>query len=447
MIFIFIVLWAIAIITFFIDSKRLKWASFTAFAGGCGAFGRVVTEIIIPYLYQEGSLSQNIHISLNWIAVIASLINILGLPYFFLLFSLSYSQVVKGKGFNKISGLLLLPIFFMLFTSFPFYPDPQFNYPFMIIWVAPYIIFGFYFLIKSYRGEKNNHLKRSKGFTIILVFPVLIQLVGVYILRVFNIYEGYRLNVISIGFLFVFFLIFITKYDAFGIKVKFENKQLEHSLRAMTNGSEMLNHAIKNQIVKINACAFNLKQEYNNSQREVPFELNIIESSSEHLMEMMKRYQEKTQEIILNRQDCSVNELLNDVLMLKHMSITKKEIVINNNIPSNLILKCDPYHVKEVLLNIINNSIDAMKDQGHIEVEVFKEKKYLIISIRDNGEGISKHQLERVFEPFFSTKKATLNFGLGLSYCYQVLNKHNGFLKIYSDEGKGTTVSLSFPSQ
>lgn len=92
MIFIFIVLWAIAIITFLIDAKRLKWASLTAFAGGCGAFGRVVTEIVTPYLYQVGLLTQNIHTSLNWINVFASLMNILGLPYFLLLFSLSYGR-------------------------------------------------------------------------------------------------------------------------------------------------------------------------------------------------------------------------------------------------------------------------------------------------------------------------------------------------------------------
>lgn len=96
-------------------------------------------------------------------------------------------------------------------------------------------------------------------------------------------------------------------------------------------------------------------------------------------------------------------------------------------------------------MNIINNAIEAMKDQGIIQLEVSEGKKYLTITISDNGEGIPENMLKNIYNPFFSTKKSNFNFGLGLTYCHQVMKKHKGNINISSEKGEGTTVNLSFP--
>lgn len=448
MILVFISLWVIAAIIYINDSERLKWASLTAFAGGFGAFGRVLKDTLKPYLLKYDLLTESVNVLLNWLYVFGSLINILGLPYFFLLFALSYNQVISERHFKRASAILILPIALMLIRSFPYYSVPDYNYKLMIGWVGPYIISGLYFFLKGYLTERNPIFKRSKSFTLILVFPVLFQLFTVYIMRVFSIYETFRFNVISVTLLFICFIIFIIKYDVLGIKVKFENNKLDHSLQAVTSSNEILNHAIKNHVVKINASTANLKQNYIDSkQQSIPFELHVIEESSEQLIEMMKRIHEKSQQISLEKKDYAVKRLIDDVLMGVDISTKQKNIVITSKVAAEINIVCDPFHVKESLLNIINNSIEAINGQGEIIIDTIKDKKYVTILIKDNGEGIAENNLQRIYDPFFSTKKRTLNFGIGLSYCHQVMQKHGGSIKIDSKKGDGTTVYLNFPLQ
>jgi two-component system sporulation sensor kinase B len=108
-------------------------------------------------------------------------------------------------------------------------------------------------------------------------------------------------------------------------------------------------------------------------------------------------------------------------------------------------LYCDAIHLKEAILNILRNAIEAMDKEGKIEIRLFQTKTDLILKIRDNGCGISKPNLPYVVSPYFSTKKNALHCGLGLFYCRNVMQKHGGTLEIESIETEGTTISLKFP--
>jgi two-component system sporulation sensor kinase B len=91
------------------------------------------------------------------------------------------------------------------------------------------------------------------------------------------------------------------------------------------------------------------------------------------------------------------------------------------------------------------NALEAMKAGGTLTLQMFLSNKHLVIAVADTGVGIAKEHLPYVFDPFFSTKKTGQNFGLGLSYCYNVMQKHQGMLEIYSVKDEGTTVFLFFP--
>lgn len=102
--------------------------------------------------------------------------------------------------------------------------------------------------------------------------------------------------------------------------------------------------------------------------------------------------------------------------------------------------------IKEVFFNILKNSIEAINDNGLIEISVSKHKKKMIVEFKDNGIGISKKDLNHVMEPFFSTKKLKANnYGLGLTFSYVVMEKHLGKIEIKSEEKVGTSVVLTFP--
>ncbi|MGQ9618930.1 MAG: ATP-binding protein, partial [Candidatus Aminicenantia bacterium] len=117
------------------------------------------------------------------------------------------------------------------------------------------------------------------------------------------------------------------------------------------------------------------------------------------------------------------------------------KIEIINEVDKSIFVKGNSSELREALLNVISNSIEALEHEGfiHIRSELMKTK--VLLEIKDNGIGISQSDIERVFEPFFTTKGIT-GTGLGLSFVYGVVKKYKGDIKIESERGKGTTVKI-----
>ncbi|WP_027721498.1 sensor histidine kinase [Maridesulfovibrio zosterae] len=103
--------------------------------------------------------------------------------------------------------------------------------------------------------------------------------------------------------------------------------------------------------------------------------------------------------------------------------------------------------LEQVLLNLISNAFQAMKDGGALQIEVArKDKNNLIFTVRDNGCGIPESDLKRIFEPFYSTKKQSGGTGLGLSITYGLVQDLGGAMSVKSELGKGTEFSFTLPS-
>ena len=105
----------------------------------------------------------------------------------------------------------------------------------------------------------------------------------------------------------------------------------------------------------------------------------------------------------------------------------------------------DYNRLSQVLINMIKNSIEAIPEdrRGEIKIKTSIKKNYLCVTIEDNGSGISKENLRRMKEPFFTTK--TNGTGLGVYLSSEIMKAHGGLMRYYSKEGIGTTVVLSFP--
>jgi len=98
-----------------------------------------------------------------------------------------------------------------------------------------------------------------------------------------------------------------------------------------------------------------------------------------------------------------------------------------------------------VLVNLMNNAIQAMPDGGRIWVDCVREDGFDVISVSDSGKGISKEEIDNLFTPFFTTKAKGM--GLGLSVCKQVVEYHGGEIRVESCEGKGTVFYIKIPSK
>jgi signal transduction histidine kinase len=101
--------------------------------------------------------------------------------------------------------------------------------------------------------------------------------------------------------------------------------------------------------------------------------------------------------------------------------------------------------VEQVLINLVVNSIDAVKDREDARIILaadMNSNKKIIIKVADNGPGMSEEMLDKIFIPFFSTKKS--GSGIGLSLCKQIMMLHHGNIHAQSAEGHGTTFLLQF---
>ena len=116
-----------------------------------------------------------------------------------------------------------------------------------------------------------------------------------------------------------------------------------------------------------------------------------------------------------------------------------------NKLRKTPLVRCNPSELREVLINIINNALDAMRSGGTLSFESWNNASHVYVSISDTGYGMSEDVTTRVFDPFFSTKEKK-GCGLGLSVAYSIMNRHGGKIDVKSIVGKGSTFILEIPA-
>ncbi|MFE8699640.1 ATP-binding protein [Cytobacillus sp. FJAT-54145] len=145
-----------------------------------------------------------------------------------------------------------------------------------------------------------------------------------------------------------------------------------------------------------------------------------------------------------NLKVCNVTKILNDVITLMQPEALLHHVICSFN-HSNIehLLLCDKNELKQVFINIIKNSIEATPHGGQISISCKQIDGKLQILIEDTGTGIPKNRLPHIGQPFYTLKEK--GTGLGLMTSIKIIEKHQGTFQIESTEGKGTTVTLTFP--
>jgi len=105
----------------------------------------------------------------------------------------------------------------------------------------------------------------------------------------------------------------------------------------------------------------------------------------------------------------------------------------------------DGGYLQQVLLNLINNSMDAMPRGGDLRIETRGTAKQVAVGVTDNGSGMSAETVAHAFDPMFTTKRLGTGTGLGLAICDQIVRQHGGTIEVESTPGKGTTFTLILP--
>lgn len=139
-----------------------------------------------------------------------------------------------------------------------------------------------------------------------------------------------------------------------------------------------------------------------------------------------------------------IEESIESVLtLLQHRM--KERITVTRNYGEVKVVSCYPGPLNQVLMNLVSNAIDAIDGQGEIAITTGRRDSMFFVSVADTGKGIPAAQLERIFEPFYTTKPVGEGTGLGLSISYGIVRRHGGAIEVRSEEGRGTEMIVNIP--
>lgn len=154
----------------------------------------------------------------------------------------------------------------------------------------------------------------------------------------------------------------------------------------------------------------------------------------------------------IEKKICRLKQLVDEVLSCMGRDFEKDCIKLKLDIPEHLDINVVPVQFQQVIMNLILNAREAMlPSAGTLSVKAFKQQENIIIEIADTGSGIAPENMKKIFEPFFSTKTPTspaarLGAGLGLLFCKEVVDSHNGTITVDSAPNNGTKFTITLPS-
>ncbi|ACL03942.1 histidine kinase [Desulfatibacillum aliphaticivorans] len=149
------------------------------------------------------------------------------------------------------------------------------------------------------------------------------------------------------------------------------------------------------------------------------------------------------------QQEVNMNELIGEVVDLSSQRAKYANVKVHQVLDDNLnLIQASPSELQQVLLNLINNAIDAIdhKQGGEVTISTENGDGVVNIHVADTGQGIPDAVLKRVFDPFFTTKPVGKGTGLGLSICYGIIEKMGGKISVNSSVGVGATFHISLPA-
>ncbi|WP_068775917.1 HAMP domain-containing sensor histidine kinase [Paenibacillus sp. FJAT-26967] len=432
MIYYFIALLAAALILLFsnVRNETNRWAAFFLMSASVGGVADTFYQTGLPRL---GDTAQLLNHTLT--------------PYGVLVFCIVYSGKVSRKAARlRLKGTLVLPVLLMLAIT-PLVPVLELDFGLLLLWTAPYYLASCYLLLASLWSEENRWRKRNRLITTIIIVPTLLAvLVFINIAKVISPdfdFFGY-ISVFMI-YSFVVAILGVFLYGVLGVRLRFEREPLDSTMKAVSSGTTLLNHTIKNELGKIAISTVNLKHSIGEADEQTQAHLAMIEKASGHMLAMVNRIHSQTKDIVVEPHPCRLAELT-DVCVSDYMRQQGNgAIVIERNFMTHPVVVCDAIHMKEVIGNILANAGEAMPDGGTITIKLESGSKGVSLSFHDTGKGIPADQLTQVFEPFYSTKNRSRNFGLGLSYVYNVMQQSGGSVVVNSREGAGTVVTLNYP--
>jgi len=251
--------------------------------------------------------------------------------------------------------------------------------------------------------------------------------------------------------------------------IKGELEQYSEQLEKYKNETQEMIQSEK--MASLGRLVSGVAHEINNPLGYMKSSIGLIEDD---IQELKERCDEKEYSKLLDDMESNLDMNIEGIDKITNITETLREFVsvevesevktdLNENIRSTLILlenefkedidlkkelgdipevKCSPGKLNQVFMNVIYNALQSV-DEGAIEIKTWAEDKDAFIKIKDDGRGIPKDIRDKIFDPFYTTKDEST--GLGLSVSYRIVKEHGGDIRIESEEGVGTEVTIRIP--
>lgn len=220
-----------------------------------------------------------------------------------------------------------------------------------------------------------------------------------------------------------------------------EARQTE-KLKAVATLAAGMAHEIKNPLASIKTFAEFLPQKYDESDFRDKFS-RIVSQEVGKITALVQRLLEFAKPQPPQRVPVSVSKLIDETVEFLHGSLVKSHIEVARAYAVRDQALVDAAQLKQVFLNVLLNSIEAMDRPGCISISTVSANGHLEVLMADTGRGIGKKDLPHAFDPFFTTKRD--GTGLGLSVVHSIVKEHGGRVLIESEVGRGTTVRIQLP--
>ena len=290
----------------------------------------------------------------------------------------------------------------------------------------------------------SSNYRQRRLATVSLLVPLWFWLISAFpyhALGILNLSKMWQFNLIVMLFFLFYFLYHAFREGIWGIRFRRETYDWSSGNQALQKNAQYVGHALKNDLAKIEWCTDVLAEE-GACGREV----EILRRSASHLKQFISRTQLYSQDISLVLEECNVEDLFHELREEFNQSQAEAgPVQISFCDPEPLI--CDMAHLKEVLRNLITNSMEASDEEGQVVLtyRCQPRRRCAVITVADNGCGMDEETVKQLFEPYYTTKAGGENLGLGLYYCWNVMSAHGGSIRVTSQPGGGSVFSLLFP--
>ncbi|HOY95305.1 MAG TPA: HAMP domain-containing sensor histidine kinase [Catalimonadaceae bacterium] len=228
----------------------------------------------------------------------------------------------------------------------------------------------------------------------------------------------------------------------------------ETEARAWQKLLSVMTHEIMNSVAPISSLAATLKKivaspedgnEISGDRADLELGLETIQRRSEGLLKFAETYRSLNKILKPNLEEVYIRDIFETLITLMQPTLDQKNIHLDVILKEpRLSAQLDVNLVEQVLINLLVNATEAVKDavEPRIVLGASQKNNRLSIRVADNGQGIEPDLLDKIFIPFFSTKKN--GSGIGLSLCKQIMLLHKGNIQVHSKTGEGTVFELEF---